>query len=140
MNNEIKAVPQNEDSTNARLRAKIITTAAKEQYDTEIGKLKLFIERFNNYMNDVVKTYPSDMTRKTVAVGQMIKDILHREESLEYTEKNKIADIYKLLDGAKPQKKGLYGESENGFNLDDVLNPKEHLDLDSLLKELGVKK
>ncbi len=130
----------NEDVKNARLRAKIITSAAKEQYETEVNKLKLFIERFNAYVSDVVDNYPSDMTRKTAAVGQMIKEILNREESLEFTSKEKINEVYTLLKDFKPKKKSLYGESENGFNMDDVLNPKEDLDLDSLLKELGVKK
>ncbi len=131
---------KNEGAENARIRAKIITSAAREQYETEVSKLKIFIEKFNSYMGDVVSTYPSDLTRKTVVVGQMIKDILNREESLEYTSKEKISDVYKLIKDHKPKKKSLYGEGENGFNLDDVLNPKEELDLDTLLKELGVKK
>lgn len=131
---------KSEGSENARIRAKIITSAAREQYDTEINKLKIFIEKFNGYMDDVVSTYPSDATRKTVVVGQMIKDILNREESLEYTSKEKIAEVFELVKDFNPKKKSLYGESENGFNMDDVLNPKEDLDLDTLLKELGVKK
>ena len=138
MINEIKEVKPKE-SENARIRAKIITSAAKEQYDTEISKLKLFIEKFNEYTEDIVKEYPSDKTRKTVVVGQMIKDILNREETLEYTSKEKIAEIYKIVLDNKPQRKGLYGIGENGFDMDEVLNPKEELDLDSLLKELGVK-
>lgn len=138
MINEINEVKPNE-SENARIRAKIITSAAKEQYDTEISKLKLFIEKFNEYTEDIVKEYPSDKTRKTVVVGQMIKDILNREETLEYTSKEKIAEIYKIVLDNKPQRKGLYGIGENGFDMDEVLNPKEELDLDSLLKELGVK-
>ena len=136
--NEIDEVKPKE-SENARIRAKIITSAAKEQYDTEISKLKLFIEKFNEYTEDIVKEYPSDKTRKTVVVGQMIKDILNREETLEYTSKEKIAEIYKIVLDNKPQRKGLYGIGENGFDMDEVLNPKEELDLDSLLKELGVK-
>ncbi len=139
MSNE-KIEIQSEGSKNARIRAKIITSAAKEQYETEVNKLKIFIEKFNVYINDVVCNYPSDITRKTVAVGQMIKDILNREESIEYTSKDKVAEVYTLIKDYKPQKKSLYGESENGFNMDDVLNPKETLDLDTLLKELGVKK
>ena len=140
MNNNTNVNLSSEDVKNARLRAKIITSAAKEQYETEIAKLKLYIERFNAYVNDVVDNYPSDLTRKTAAVGQMIKEILNREESPEFTSKEKIKEVYTLIEDFKPKKKSLYGESENGFNMDDVLNPKEDLDLDSLLKELGVKK
>ena len=137
INENIEVKPK--ESENARIRAKIITSAAKEQYDTEIAKLKLFIEKFNEYLEDVVKEYPSDKTRKTVVVGQMIKDILNREETLEYTSKEKIAELYKIVLDNKPKRKGLYGVGENGFDMDEVLNPSKDLDLDSLLKELGVK-
>ena len=138
INKNIEVKPK--ESENARIRAKIITSAAKEQYDTEIAKLKLFVEKFNEYVEDIVKQYPSDKTRKTVAVGQMIKDILNREETLEYTSKEKIADIYNIVLENKPTtKKTLYGVGENGFDMDEVLNPKKDLDLNSLLKELGVK-
>ena len=51
----------------------------------------------------------------------------------------KIIEMYSIIDEVKPQKKSLYGEGENGFNMDDVLNPKEELNLGDLLKELGVK-
>lgn len=134
-NIEVKA----KESESARMRAKIITSAAKEQYDTEISKLKLFVEKFNEYVEEIVKQYPSDKTRKTVAVGQMIKDILNREETLEYTSKEKIAEIYDIVLENKTNKKTLYGVGENGFDMDEVLNPKKDLDLNSLLKELGVK-
>ena len=138
INKNVEVKPK--ESENARIRAKIITSAAKEQYDTEIAKLKLFVEKFNEYVEDIVKQYPSDKTRKTVAVGQMIKDILNREETLEYTSKEKIADIYNIVLENKPTtKKTLYGVGENGFDMDEVLNPKKDLDLNSLLKELGVK-
>lgn len=137
INKNVEVKPK--ESENARIRAKIITSAAKEQYDTEISKLKLFVEKFNEYVDDIVKEYPSDKTRKTVAVGQMIQDILNREETLEYTSKEKISDIYNIVLENKPTKKTLYGKGENGFDMDEVLNPKKDLDLDSLLKELGVK-
>ena len=88
INKNVEVKPK--ESENARIRAKIITSAAKEQYDTEISKLKLFVEKFNEYVDDIVKEDPSDKTRKTVAVGQMIQDILNREETLEYTSKEKM--------------------------------------------------
>ena len=138
INNENK-ITVKEDSANARLRAKIITSAAKEQYDTEIERLRIFIERWNDYTQEIVKEYPNDRTRKTVAVAQVLKDILNREETPEFTSKEKIAELYLVLDEVKPKQKSFYGEGDNGFNMDDVLNPKEKLDLDTLLKELGVK-
>ncbi len=142
----------NENIENARLRAKMITSQAKEMYATEVERLKLFIDRWNNYINDIVNAYPSDKTRKAVAVGQMIKDILMQDTSPEFTDKQKISEIYKLVEEIEVEPKletkvepvkeieNTSTNEESGFNLDEVINPKEKLDLDSLLKELGVKK
>ncbi|MBE5744145.1 MAG: hypothetical protein E7358_05475 [Clostridiales bacterium] len=122
-------------------RAQVITDNAKEQCKAEIERLKLFNARWNSYVNKIVKEYPSDETRKLVALSQMITEIIMREESFEYTPLDKIEDIYKIIGDGSDEKfdmtKTLFGESENGFNMEDVLNPKEELDLMSLCRELG---
>ena len=123
---------------NAKMRAKIITSSAREQYNTEVDVLKLFIERWNSFVNETVKSYPSDKTRKLVAVSDMIKEILQNDDAANVSSKQKIQEIYKLTEGFKVQSRSLYGESENGFNMEDVLNPKGNLDLMELCKELGV--
>ena len=123
---------------NAKMRAKIITSSAREQYNTEVDVLKLFIERWNSFVNETVKSYPSDKTRKLVAVSDMIKEILQNDDATNVSSKQKIQEIYKLTEGFKVQSRSLYGESENGFNMEDVLNPKGNLDLMELCKELGV--
>lgn len=141
INNKNKSV--NENLENARIRAKMITSVAKEQYATEVERLKLFIDRWNNYTQSIVNAYPCDKTRKAVAVGQMIKDILMQETSVEFTDKQKISEVYKLIDEIKVEVEPKSQEpqtEESGFDLNEVINPKEKLDLDSLLKELGVKK
>ncbi len=132
------------DKTNinsVKSRAQEITDNAREQSKAEIERLKLFNARWNSYVNKIVKEYPSDKTRKIVALSQMITEILMREESFEYTPLDKIEDIYKIIDDGSEEKfdrtKTLFGESENGFNMEDVLNPKEELDLMSLCRELG---
>ncbi len=138
----------NQNIENARLRAKMITSLAKEQYAVEVERLKSFIDRWNDYTQDIVNKYPCDKTRKAVAVGQMIKDILMQETSPEFTNKQKISEVYKLIEiieeiKEEPKQEEIKKQEvveETGFNLDDVVNPKEKLDLDSLLKELGVKK
>ena len=123
---------------NARMRAKIITSAAQEQYKVEVDRLKLFTERFNTFINEVVVNYPTDKTRKLVLVSDMLKEILNKEETEIYTSKEKIEKAYKIIDEISFEPKSLYGEGENGFNMDDVLNPKGKLDLMSICKELGV--
>lgn len=123
---------------NARMRAKIITSAAKEQYKVEVDRLNLFTNRFNNFVKEVVSAYPSDKTRKLALVAETLKDILTKEETEAYTSKEKIEEAYKIIDEMTFAPKGLYGEGENGFNMDDVLNPKGELDLMAICKELGV--
>ena len=81
---------------NAKMRAKIITSSAREQYKTEVDVLKLFIDRWNAFVNETVKSYPSDKTRKLVAVADMIKEILQNDDASTITDKQKIQDIYKL--------------------------------------------
>ncbi len=122
----------------ARMRAKMITSAAQEQYKVEIDRLNMFTSRFNTFVNEIVNAYPSDKTRKLSAVAEMLKEILTKNETESYTSKDKILEAYKVIDGMTFKPKGLYGESENGFNMDDVLNPKGELDLMAICKELGV--
>ena len=138
MTNEKKTLEAEAITEDARLRAKMITSAAKEQYKVEIDRLNMFTARFNTFVKEVVNAYPTDKTRKLVAVGEMLKEILTKTETETYTSKDKILEAYKIMDGMSFKPTGLYGVSENGFNMDDVLNPKGELDLMSLCKELGV--
>ena len=127
-----------------RDRAQNITETAKEQYKIEVERLKLFNARWNAFINSTVKKYPSEQTRKLVVVSQMITEILMRDEEPFYTCKDKIEDVYKIIDNgdfnmpSKIEKPSLYGKSESGFDMEEVLNPKGELDLKTLLKELGV--
>ena len=122
----------------ARTRAKMITGAAQEQYKVEIDKLNMFTTRFNTFVKEIANAYPMDKTRKLNAVAETLKEILTKYETETYTSKDKIMEAYKIIDGMTFKPKGLYGESENGFNMDDVLNPKGELDLMAICKELGV--
>ena len=70
----------------------------------------------------------------------MIKEILQSEDTSEFSNKDKLDAIFKLTKQASAPTKRLYGESDNGFNMEDVLNPKGELDLMALCKELGVTK
>ncbi len=131
----------NNQLQSAKKRAQDITQTAKEQYKIEIERLKLFNARWNSFVNKTVQEYPSDQTRKLVVVSEMITEILMRNEEEYYTAKDKIEDIYKLIDkegASNTQRPSLFGKSENGFDMEEVLNPKGELDLKTLLEELGV--
>lgn len=118
------------------------TPPVEESYKAEVQKLKLFSSRWSVFVNQTVKKYPSDATRKLVAVSEMITEILLKDDLPDYTDKQKIEDVYKIIekegDFAPIQNAALFGESDNGFNMEEVLNPKGELDLMSLCKELGV--
>lgn len=111
----------------------------EEKYKAEVSMLKLFISKFNKYVSQVVKENPCDKTRKIDAVARTINDILSEKETPLYTSVEKIKEIYTLICDEEV-KDSFYGEGVNGFRLDDVLNPKEALDLEELLSELGVTK
>ncbi len=112
----------------------------ESQYKAEVSLLKMFIEKFSKYVGEVVRNNPNDKTRKTDATVRIINDILNETESKKFTSVDKIKEIYKIIDQnfSKKEEQSLYGEGVNGFRLDDVLNPKEELDLKDLLSELGV--
>ena len=112
----------------------------ENKYNAEISLLKMFIEKFSKYVGEVLKSNPNDKTRKTDATVRIINDILKETETRNFTNVDKIKEIYKLINenSKQPEKQSLYGEGVNGFRLDDVLNPKEELDLKNLLTELGV--
>ncbi len=129
---------ENQIVENAKMRARIITNSAREQYKAEVDVLKLFIDKWNSFVNETVKSYPSDKTRKLVAVADMIKEILQNDDVSSLSNKQKIEEIYKLTEGVVAQNRSLYGVSDNGFDMEEVLNPKGNLDLMELCKELGV--
>ena len=120
------------------------TKTAIEEYEIEVERLKLFNARWNAFVHKTVQSYPSDQTRKLVVVSDMITEILMKEEAEFYTAKDKIEEVYKLIDKegdlTSIQRPSLYGKSDNGFDMEEVLNPKEKLDLKTLLSELGVTK
>ena len=108
-------------------------------YQTELKKIALISKRFNAFITDTVNKYPSDKTRKLYAVSTLITEIVEKNELPNYSAKQKVEEIYRLIDEFAPKIDAEKGqESENAFNLDDVLNPKTDLDLLELCRELGV--
>ena len=107
-------------------------------YQAELKKIALISNRFNAYMDDVVKNYPTDKTRKLHLISTLITEIVEKNETPNYSSKQKVEEIYRLLDEFIPTATVKEQDGENSFNLDDVLNPKKDLDLLELCRELGV--
>ena len=119
------------------------TKSVIKDYQIEVERLKLFNSRFNAFINKTVQTYPSEQTDKLAVLAHTITEILMKEEEDYYTAKDKIEDVYTLIDKEGDfihQTPSLFGKSDNGFDMQEVLNPKEKLDLKTLLDELGVTK
>ena len=89
-------------------------------------------------MSDVVKNYPTDKTRKLHLISTLITEIVEKNDLPNLSAKQKVEDIYRLIDEYAPKGDVKEVEIENAFNLEDVLNPKSNLDLLELCKELGV--
>ena len=107
-------------------------------YQAELKKIALISNRFNAFMSDVVKNYPTDKTRKLHLISTLITEIVEKNDLPNLSAKQKVEDIYRLIDEYAPKGDVKEVEIENAFNLEDVLNPKSNLDLLELCKELGV--
>ena len=107
-------------------------------YDVELKRIALIRERLTSFMKNAVNKYPSNETRKLNMVADLITEIIEKNDTPNYTSKNKVEDVYKLIEEFSPLSVSNNKQVENTFNLDEVLNPKDELDLMSLCKELGV--
>ena len=125
----------------AQKKAAEIVESAENRYLLEIAELKTFVERFKAYFSYLIEKYPHYGKIKDAKTDfDKIADILKGGVAA----KNKIAAANKVVVGAAapfdPQSKindYIAGTGENGFNLDEVLNPGE-LHLEELCKELGL--
>ena len=99
-------------------------------YISEINRLKTFISRWEKAL------LSGDLAaekRKKSALTAALKQILNfNEQELSLAElSDKVSEMTDMIAGGKR-------EEEGGIDLDEVLNPSEELDLESLCKELGV--
>jgi len=122
----------------AEMTSQEIEKSAKTQYALEIERLKRFSEKWDDFFNALKENYPLDKTvKKAVKINQKIKNVNSENP------KEAVAEIDELMTGAKafnPKKKivdYIAATGDNGFNLDEVLNPGE-LELEDLCKELGL--
>ncbi len=130
---------------NAEKQAEEIVAKTQTVYDLEIKRLKKFSERWKRYFNYLLEKYP---------LYEQVKDaeeVYHKLRELLATEKGKavIDGAEKLLDEKVSKLSDkifnpksiiedyIVATSDNGFNLDEVLNPGE-LKLEDLCKELGL--
>lgn len=118
---------KNGNDVNATKSASELEEDVLTKYRVEVDRLKLIVGRLQSLCDEIVKQSPSDFTRRQSATIALVNEILEKDEVEGYSVKDKLEEIYKI-------------GGEDGFNLDDVLNPKEELNLMDLCRELGIKK
>lgn len=128
----------------AQKKADEIVDSAKRVYDLEIESLKSFVARFNGYFAYIIEKYPHyPAVTNAKKVYDTVANVLDNK-----TSKEAVSDIEKSIKKAKnvgnktfnPKQKieeYVVATTDNGFNLDEVLNPGE-LHLEDLCKELGL--
>lgn len=125
---------------NAKKKAAEITLAAEKIFNLEADRLRLFRlswdAKFSTLKGDREKL------EKLNALAVKIDDVVSgRGIYGDMTYGEKTEEMRRLVgeDGKLISRSDVYiGEGEDGFSLDEVLNPKETQDLASLLKEMGV--
>lgn len=127
-NNEFKQKLQRFEAQNEQLCLKMDKKLV-ERYNAELQRLTNFIKRYQNALPEPDKGVEG---KKRMALSMALAEILKDKPCVNSIEEGTI-----LLDKLN----GVMGGnviSESGFNLDEVLNPGNELDLESLCKELGV--
>ncbi len=124
----------------AEKTAEDLTNSIEEQYQLEVERLKRFVVRWNGYFKTLKDEYPQNPAlKKAISIKEKV------DSAPCGSVKKLISDIDKLLPQEKkkkidPKKKineYIAATGDNGFNLDEVLNPGE-LQLEDLCKELGL--
>ncbi len=131
--------------TNAEKSAKDSNKAIENNYLSCVNSLKVFSSKWENYFKYVLEKYPYYPAIKQASTLKNELDKLIRDK----TDNKTITKELKKSLGKKEQSKSVVFSpkdkiqeyvaitSDNGFNLDEVLNP-GNLRLEDLCKELGL--
>ena len=109
--------------------------------ELEWKSLRLFADKWKNLAAQMSEEYPKE-SRRYFRFAEDLAALLGREEG-RFAKKEKqdsaVGTEEKTFDPQAVIGKYVEGEEEsNGFNLDDVLNPKGDLDLEKLCRSLGL--
>ena len=151
LNAEIKVLSANAEDLNQKEKLILATLVraektaldlkkeATEQYELEIERLKRFSKKWNAYFKELKEKYPlyqpiqnaidinnelNTNKGEPKEVIEKLSSMLPKDEDKPFNPKSKIKDY-------------IAATTDNGFNLDEVLNPGE-LHLEDLCKELGL--
>lgn len=134
-----------ETMISAERKAQDISVAAERKYELEVEKLKDFSRRWKEYFKYVSEKYPYyEAIKDAESVYEKLNALLSVRKSnavikgLEKTICGKAERLpKKAFDPKSKIDDYIAATGDNGFNLDEVLNPGE-LKLEDLCKELGL--
>ena len=114
----------------AKQKAEVILEEARQKYEKEITRLRIFVEKWQSALPEPKEATPESRKRRALAVAlsEILKDNpcnSNLEEGVKLLEK-----LTNAINGGNAE--------DGGFNLEEVLNPGSDLDLATLCKELGV--
>lgn len=126
----------------AKKKSKETINLADKKYSLEILSLTQFHEKWTRYFNYLFEKYPlypeiEEMKKISREIGSILAS--HNDDKKKITKLEKIFENGKNIpfDPKKKIEEYVSATSDNGFNLDEVLNPGE-LKLEDLCKELGL--
>ena len=131
-------------------KAAEIEESARLKYKLEAERLRDFQDKWQEYYKEVIKRYPVDERIENIEKFVKGVDKILGEEDLDRTVSlmpkeaeidalDMPANAGEVFDPKSKIEKMVKRESEEPvFDMDAVLNPKEELDLEKLLEELGI--
>ncbi len=127
----------------AEKQAEDLSDKSMLKYRLEIERLKRFVEKFNAYFNYLQEKYPYyPATKEAEATFKKISAIVNGAVNKKAIEKvdaviPEIAEAKVNFNPKDKIKDYIYATGDNGFNMEEVLNPGQ-LELEDLCKELGL--
>ena len=112
-----------------------------KEYELTLLKLKNFSKRWDNYFNQLKEKYPlypfvNEATELSEKINKLIGKY-NKKEMVDIIENDLDSAIGDNFNPRKVMESYIASVSENGFNLQEVLNPGE-LELEDICKELGL--
>lgn len=105
--------------------------------ECELRTLQMFAEKWKRLAAQMADSMPKGEGEKYAAFADHLAALLGRESTAFFGDDPPSAEEMPF-DPKKRIERYVAEESDTGFNLDDVLNPKQELDLEKLCRELGL--
>ena len=124
----------------AEEKAEQIKEQAQLEYVLELQRLKDFIKKWDKYFISLKEKYPCDATKKALEIKKQVEEASKEDDAKECIEilDEMISEQNRAFNPKTKIKEYISATtSDNGFNINDVLNPGK-LELEDLCKELGL--